>query len=128
MAAHFQSKLAEIAELALIEQLGQPAAEKAKEAEIFTCRVYTGKYTDGSGSGSGSKKNYGFCSSKYRATKGKCEHGREKYKCKDCGTGHCEHGLWKSNCKDWGTARCDHGCIKNRCKDRGEYQHAQQLE
>jgi hypothetical protein len=35
--------------------------KKAKEAEIFTCKVCNGKYTDGSGSGSGSKKNYEFC-------------------------------------------------------------------
>jgi hypothetical protein len=43
------------------------AAEKAKEAQAFTCKLCTDKYTDGSGSGSGSKKNYGFCSSKCRA-------------------------------------------------------------
>jgi hypothetical protein len=81
----FERKLAEIAELALIKQLG--AAEKAKEAQIsaFTCKVCNGKYTDGSGSGSGSKKNYGFCSSKCRAAKKaprKCEHGRQKGKCR----------------------------------------------
>jgi hypothetical protein len=75
----FQSNLELIEELALIEQL--LAAEKAKEAEVSlrTCKqtcCLAREYTDGSGSGSGSKKNYGFCSSKCRAAKKaprKCE-------------------------------------------------------
>jgi hypothetical protein len=45
----------------LLEQLEQPAAEKAKEAEESTCRGCTGKYTDARGSGGGSKKNQGLC-------------------------------------------------------------------
>jgi hypothetical protein len=48
----------------LMELLEQPAAEKAKEAEAWTCK-YTGcnvKYTDATSSGAKSKKNYGFCS------------------------------------------------------------------
>ena len=35
----------------------------------------------------------------------KCEHGRRKSQCKDCGTGYCEHGRLKSRCKDCGTGR-----------------------
>jgi hypothetical protein len=42
---------------------------ETKEAQAFTCRVCTSPYTDGSGSGSGSKKNYGFCSSTCRTAK-----------------------------------------------------------
>jgi len=32
----------------------------------------------------------------------KCEHGRYKSQCVDCGTGRCEHGRVKSYCKDCG--------------------------
>jgi hypothetical protein len=49
----------------LLEQprVEQPAAEKAKEAEAFTCKYKgcNGKYTDARGSGGTSKRNYGFC-------------------------------------------------------------------
>jgi hypothetical protein len=116
---HFQGKLELIEELALQEQLEQqPAAEKAKEAEAFTCRGCTGKYTDGSGSGSGTKYNYGFCSSECREAAKKaprapptqCEHGRQKSRCKDCDTGYyCEHRRRKGVCKDCGTGHCQHG-------------------
>jgi hypothetical protein len=60
----------------LMEQLEQPAAEKeryaaekVKEAETFTCKICTGKYTqkEAACSGSGSKNNWGFCSSKCRS-------------------------------------------------------------
>jgi hypothetical protein len=63
---HFQSMLDLIEEQALVELLEQPATEKAKEAEAFTCRGCTGKYTDGSSSGSGTKYNCGYCSSECR--------------------------------------------------------------
>ena len=33
----------------------------------------------------------------------KCEHGRIKYQCKDCGTGLCEHG--KCNCANMGSGK-----------------------
>jgi hypothetical protein len=144
---HEKGKYAEdaVGTAALLQQLGQQTepkpTKKAKEAEIFTCKLCNGKYTDGSRSGGGSKKNYGVCSSKCRdknkTAKRKCEHGlwksncrdcgagycdhggRKKSQCRDCGTGHCDHGLWKSNCKDCGTARCDHGRKKSQCKDCG---------
>jgi hypothetical protein len=95
--------LAEIAELALMELLEQPAAEKAKEAAFFTCKVCNGKYTDARGSGSGTKYNCGFFSKACRAAKKapwKCDHGRQKGKCRDCGTGYCEHGRQKHVCRD----------------------------
>jgi hypothetical protein len=47
----------------------------------------------------------GLCSSKCRAPP-KCEHGRHKSQCKDCGTGFCQHGCLKSLCKDCGTGYC----------------------
>jgi hypothetical protein len=106
-----------IEELALIKMLEQPATEKAKEAEAFTCKGCTGKYTDGSGRGSDTKYNYGSCSSKCReaakkaprSVARKCQHGRQKHKCKDCGTGYCQHGRRKDMSKDCGTGYCQHG-------------------
>jgi hypothetical protein len=101
----FHGKLELIEELALIKQLEQPAAEKAKEtkeAEGFTCRYKgcNGKYTDATSSEAKSKRTYGFCSSECRETAKKaprapptqCTHGRQKSRCKDCGTGYCTHG------------------------------------
>ena len=91
---------------ALMESLEQPAAEKAKEAEIFTCNFCSGQYTDARGSGGGSKMDYRFCSNPCRAAKKsapqkkkECKHGRQKgNKCKDCDTGHCKHGRQKNQC------------------------------
>jgi hypothetical protein len=112
------------------KKLQQPATEKAKEAEAFTCR-YTGcnaKYTDATSSGAKSKKNYGFCSSKCREAakkaskcrvKQKCQHGRPKHKCKDCGTGYCQHRRRKDMCKDCGTGYCQHRLPKHTFKDCG---------
>jgi hypothetical protein len=34
-----------------------------------------------------------------------CVHNRNKYRCKDCGTGHCEHGRRENQCKDCGTEK-----------------------
>jgi hypothetical protein len=64
----FHSNLELIDELAYIKMLEQPATEKAKEAEDWTCRYKgcNGKYTDARGSGAKSKRNYGFCSSECR--------------------------------------------------------------
>ena len=50
---------------------------------------------------------------------GYCEHGRLKRRCKDCGTGQCEHGRQKDKCKDCGTGYCEHGRQKNKCEDCG---------
>jgi hypothetical protein len=108
-----------VTKAALMELLEQPAAEKAKEAEDLTCRACYGKYTDARDSGGGSKKNYGFCSKTCRAAKGKCEHGRKKSQCKDCGTGYCDHGRRKHECRDCGTGYCEHGRKKSQCKDCG---------
>jgi hypothetical protein len=77
----FHSKLELIEELALINMLEQPAAEK--KAPL------------------------------------KCDHGRPKSQCRDCGTGHCVHGCRKSQCKDCGTGHCMHGRPKSKCKDCG---------
>ena len=51
----------------------------------------------------------------------KCEHGRQRSKCKDCGRGHiCEHNRRRSTCKDCdGDHICEHNKIKSQCKDCG---------
>jgi len=51
----------------------------------------------------------------------KCEHGRQKSKCRECGgIGICEHGRRKERCKDCGgIAICKHGREKYQCKDCG---------
>ena len=51
----------------------------------------------------------------------KCEHGRRRSVCKDCGGGSiCEHGRTRSVCKDCGGGSiCDHGRIRSLCKDCG---------
>ena len=50
-----------------------------------------------------------------------CEHGRERSRCKDCGgSGICEHGRRRSQCKDCGgSCICEHGRQRSRCKDCG---------
>ena len=50
-----------------------------------------------------------------------CEHGRQKFRCKDCGgSGICEHGRVKYQCKDCGgSSFCKHGRRKSRCKECG---------
>jgi hypothetical protein len=101
----------------------------AKKPSAFTCKGCTGKYTYGSGSGSGTKYNCGYCSSECecreaakkapRAPRTKCEHGRQKNRCKDCGTGYCQHGRQEQQCMDCGTGQCHHGRRKSRCMDCG---------
>ena len=49
----------------------------------------------------------------------KCEHGRTKSQCRECGTGYCEHDRVKNSCKDCGTGYCIHGRKKSCCKDCG---------
>jgi hypothetical protein len=48
----------------------------------------------------------------------KCQHGRQKSQCKDCGgKGRCLHGRRKDRCKDCGTGYCVHRRRKGRCND-----------
>ncbi len=68
---------------------------------------------------------------KYLDTKGRisiwngkmlrCEHGRVRSRCKDCGgSGICEHGTRRSQCKDCGgSGICEHGRHRSQCKDCG---------
>jgi hypothetical protein len=56
---------------------------------------------------------------KRKYTNPKCEHGRQKRQCKECGTGRCEHGRSKYKCKDCGTGYCEHGRVKGTCTDCG---------
>jgi len=51
--------------------------------------------------------------------KNKCEHGRQKTRCKDCcGASICEHGRQKCRCKECGGSEiCEHGRRKTECKE-----------
>ena len=51
----------------------------------------------------------------------KCEHGRNRYACKECGGSRfCEHGRQRSRCKECGGASiCEHGRIRYQCKECG---------
>jgi len=51
----------------------------------------------------------------------KCEHGKRKSQCKECGGSQiCEHGKQKSICKECGgSAFCEHGREKRYCKECG---------
>ena len=51
----------------------------------------------------------------------KCEHGKQKSKCKDCGGSQiCPHNRIKSTCKDCGGSQiCPHNRIKSTCKECG---------
>ena len=51
----------------------------------------------------------------------KCEHGRQKYDCKECGgSGICKHNCRKYNCIECGgNGICVHNRRSSRCKDCG---------
>ena len=58
-------------------------------------------------------------SSKKQSAKNKCEHGRRRSHCKDCGGSQiCEHGRQQNTCKDCGGSQiCEHNRIRSQCKD-----------
>ena len=49
----------------------------------------------------------------------KCEHGRNRYQCKECGGGSiCEHGRLRYQCKECGGSQiCEHGRERRKCKE-----------
>ena len=51
----------------------------------------------------------------------KCEHGRDRYACKECGVASfCEHGRQRRECKGCGGASlCEHGRRRIQCKECG---------
>ena len=53
--------------------------------------------------------------------KNKCEHGRQRSQCKDCGGASiCEHGRIRCTCKDCGGSQiCEHGRIRSQCVECG---------
>jgi hypothetical protein len=53
--------------------------------------------------------------------KNKCEHGKRKIRCKECGgSSICEHGRQKSTCRECGgVSICEHGRQKSQCKECG---------
>jgi hypothetical protein len=84
----------------LLEQLEQPAAEKAKKAKEKACKGCNVPYTDATSSGAKTKNNGGYCSKTCRENSKQCDHGRRPSRCKDCGTGYCHHKRRKGRCKD----------------------------
>ena len=55
------------------------------------------------------------------APEARCQHGREKRRCKECGgSGLCQHGKEKRWCKECGgSGLCQHGKRKAQCKECG---------
>ena len=53
---------------------------------------------------------------------GICEHDRQRHQCKDChGGGICEHDTWRYQCKDChGSGICEHDRQRHQCKDCGD--------
>ena len=51
----------------------------------------------------------------------KCEHGRTRYACKECGGSQiCEHGRERCRCKECGgSSLCEHGRRRSHCKECG---------
>lgn len=48
----------------------------------------------------------------------KCPHGKDKWKCKDCGgRSVCQHGRQGHECRDCGTGFCEHNRVKRSCRD-----------
>jgi hypothetical protein len=56
---------------------------------------------------------------KSKKAEARCDHGRRKRQCKDCGRGQCKHGRQKGKCKECGTGQCKHGLWKSNCKHCG---------
>ena len=57
----------------------------------------------------------------WKMARKKCEHGRERSRCKECGgSSICEHGRRRTMCKDCGGGSiCEHGRRRTQCKDCG---------
>ena len=56
---------------------------------------------------------------KKKYTRTKCEHGKRKDRCRDCGgSAFCEHGRQKTRCKECGGSEiCEHNKQRSYCKD-----------
>ena len=50
-----------------------------------------------------------------------CEHGKEKYRCRECGgSAFCQHGKFKHSCRECGGSYfCEHGKQKALCRECG---------
>ena len=61
------------------------------------------------------------CREKQKASmeRNRCEHGRHRFRCKDCGGSQiCQHQRTRSRCKECGGASiCPHGRRRSDCKD-----------
>ena len=70
---------------------------------------------------SGTRAAHAPCAAAAKRKSAVCEHGRERYHCKECGGGGiCEHGRQRNGCKECGGAGiCEHGRERYRCKECG---------
>ena len=85
-----------------LEEKVTTAAEDAVEPEVASRKRGAPSTSDGSG-----------------RKQAKCEHGRQKHQCKDCGgSSICEHGRQKHQCKECGgSGICTHGRQRHQCKE-----------
>lgn len=95
---------------------------EAKDKKCPTCKCY--KYPSQYFNSTGRLlKTCGDCRAKDAANreKNKCDHGRQKSKCKDCGGGAiCTHGKVRSRCVDCkGGQICEHSRLRTFCRDCG---------
>jgi hypothetical protein len=49
----------------------------------------------------------------------RCEHGRRRRRCKDCGTGHCEHRRRRSRCPECSLDSAFREWLQRRARYRG---------
>ncbi len=73
---------------------------------------------EANGEGYGSEANRALAQT---SKGGKCAHGRERYRCKECGgAGICAHGRQRHKCKQCGGASiCQHGRERYMCTECG---------
>jgi hypothetical protein len=119
----------------LMEQVEQPAAEKAMEAEKEPKRVRKEEEKkerererervkeEKRERQRERQREMEARNATKRAKKanktGYCKHGRKKNSWRECGTGYCEHDRKKADCRDCGTGQCAHGRRKRSCGDCG---------
>lgn len=94
----------------------RPVADNAENTEKNRCRAGVLKRLNTKGPCEHGAKYRSQC--KICRT---CQHGRNKYQCKECGgPGFCEHGRQRYQCKECGGAGiCEHGLQRQLCKDCG---------
>jgi len=96
--------------------------KKTKYCKCCKCTLLTEKYFRINRKGEYNKTcNVCLDRRAKNAKKNKCEHGRKRSRCKDCGGSQiCEHNKIRSTCKECGGGSvCEHGKRRARCKECG---------